>query len=457
MFGARLIATALALLVSGCAISPPPTQSCAFRSYALRVADPVGSAPAAPDQETFGELLDRALLAPSQTGLPSTAATVPAADLAMLFLSGGSQHGAFGAGLLDEWKRESPVHHLPRFKIVTGISTGAILATFAFVDRPDQAVRGYSIEHESDLLEPLVSVQNGAPTAGGYLGLLRKGAVADLAPLRQRLVTFIDDAMLRQVAAEAAPGRDRSLLVGVVDVDAGQALALDMTDMARRYAAAGTSAERARLQGCYVEAIVASSSAPMAALPVFIDNRMYVDGGVRFGVFSDEIGDRIERSSAFAPGTIAPRFYVIVNGDQELSARCGKADPARFCAGGDPPGNYAGAHRKWKFTELALRSEQMLTNQVYRFSAASIENAALRRGIPFFLARIGPDLPSHSYRLEDAALGPPETHTCAEWRDLDRQGEDPIQFYPRYMRCVIDYGRAGHRSGAVWVPRKPGP
>ncbi|WP_375429515.1 patatin-like phospholipase family protein [uncultured Sphingomonas sp.] len=403
---------------------------------------------------SFGDLLDRTLLTPPRNSAVAVAGrAVP--DPSMLFLSGGSLHGAFGAGLLDEWRRTAPRGRLPEFKVVTGISTGAILATFAFLNRTEDAVRGYSIGHERELLTPIVSVRNGVPTEKGYVDMLRKGAVADLSPLRQRLIHFIDKGALEAVAAEAGPGRERVLLVGVVDVDTGQALALDLTEMARRYAAERDEAERVRLQGCYVEAILASSSAPMAALPVFIDNRMYVDGGVRFGMFSDEIGDRIERSSAAAAAGGGPRFYVVVNGDQELSARCGKADAARHCARGDPPGNYEGVHRKWRFTELALRSEQMLANQVYRFSASTIETAARNRGVPFHLAKIGPDMSRHRYTLDDPALGRAETMTCEEWRKEDRKIDDPVQFYPRYMRCVIDYGRASQRTGSAWGSAKP--
>ena len=75
-------------------------------------------------------------------------------------------------------------------------------------------------------------------------------------------------------------------------IDGGTTVALDLTELAHRYSLAQDPRERTRLQGCYADAIVASSSAPLAALPVLIDNRMYVDGGARFGLFSDEI-DRV--------------------------------------------------------------------------------------------------------------------------------------------------------------------
>jgi predicted acylesterase/phospholipase RssA len=43
-------------------------------------------------------------------------------------LSGGGDNGAFGAGLLIGWSERRPT-----FKIVTGVSTGALIAPLAFV------------------------------------------------------------------------------------------------------------------------------------------------------------------------------------------------------------------------------------------------------------------------------------------------------------------------------------
>jgi hypothetical protein len=53
---------------------------------------------------------------------------LPPADF--LAISGGGEDGAFGAGLLVGW---SAAGTRPRFKGVTGISTGALTAPFAFL------------------------------------------------------------------------------------------------------------------------------------------------------------------------------------------------------------------------------------------------------------------------------------------------------------------------------------
>ena len=52
--------------------------------------------------------------------------------LDLLFLSGGGQHGAYGIGFLQGWKKNE-LNPMPQFDLVTGISTGALQAPFALV------------------------------------------------------------------------------------------------------------------------------------------------------------------------------------------------------------------------------------------------------------------------------------------------------------------------------------
>lgn len=432
--------------LGACAVKPTPSLTCALKTYDLRVENPSDTVPVSGNgPPTFGDLLDRNLFSLG-AGTAPVDGSGRAPDPSMLFLSGGSLHGAFGAGVLDEWRLRSPSQRLPDFRVVTGISTGSILSTFAFLNRTDEAVAGYSIDRESQLLTPLVSMKNGEPTLTGYAGLMRKGALADLAPLRETLGGYIDNAALEAVAEEAR--RDRLLLAGVVDVDTGQAVIIDLTDLALRYSVATEPLAKADMRTCYIDSIIASSSAPMAALPVFIDNRMYVDGGMRFGMFTDEIGNELRRAAAIQR---KPRIYLIINGDQEVSRKCGKADPKNCLEGPepDPTSNTAGEHKSWNFTQLALRSEGILANQVYRFSADRVKRQAHDTGFDLKSLQIGPDMMRHAFTLDDADLGPTATHNCREWHDIDAAIDDPVQFFPRYMRCVIDYGRVRARA-AQW-------
>lgn len=215
MINVRWMLAGLALFVGGCAIKPQSLNDCHIRRYELAVNDPASSAqPALARQAPSGTLAYE-----MQTALAERASTPD--SQAMLFMSGGSQHGAFGAGFLHGWQRQRG--SLPSFAVVTGISTGSILATFAFVGDSQAAVRGYTIETERQLLTPYLKQSEGKIGVQTGVTLLRKGAIANLAPLRIRLSAAITDDMLLAVAKGASD--HRKLYVGAVDVDSGEAVA----------------------------------------------------------------------------------------------------------------------------------------------------------------------------------------------------------------------------------------
>ena len=424
-----VLALTLAVLLGGCAHRAPPPLACSFVKYPLTVAVPPDGAAltgAASDDTSptiearIRQALDTPLTAPGgiPPGAPPAAPSPAPAPKQLLFLSGGSQWGAFGAGWLDGW---SLAHGgLPRFAVVTGVSTGAILATFAFTGHAAAAARGYAINSERQLLTPF---------GGGVVGIAQHGAVADLAPLRRHLAAALDDDILGQVAAGSAQGR--LLLVGAVDADSGEAVALDLTDMAARWAAAAGTA-RATLKTCYIEGVVASSSAPLAAPPVFIDHHLYIDGGARFGIFSDLVAALIPGPSV--PGAPPLRTaYLIVNGDLQTAPYC---DPAKPCT---PLAD------SWSIVSLGLRSVNILQNQVARFSLqAAAQKAQTNDAVR--IAIIGSDSDAFDYRWGpplDAADTLIETgsRSCAAWRDRDTALDNPVQFHPRFMRCLIAYGR----------------
>jgi predicted acylesterase/phospholipase RssA len=490
-----LLVLGLALSLSACAIKPiHHTATCNFTRFVIDVPMPAADGGAAfmvgaarvskQSEDVLLDALKGASPAPARThaltraGLDARAPAAMTADRlytgpSMLFLSGGSQHGAFGAGFLKGWKERET--NLPHFSVVTGISTGAILATFAFVNAPEAMAKAYSIQRESELLEPLVSMRNGEPTLKGYLDLLKKGAIADLGPLRGTLGNALTDDILIAVSQGAREGR--ILRVGVVNVDTGEAVSLDLGEMAVRWAAAAEKSrssdaesrreglqDMATAKACYVEAIIASSSAPLAARPVFIDERMYIDGGVRFGAFSNELEKVAELASRpenqILGRPLTPTIYLLVNGDQHLPSRCGRrseadCDPPRDAANkskplGDPAESQpVGPHKNWEFQKMALRSEQILANQIYRFSADSIAYIAHRRGMPLHYAQISADKGKHIFQLEDAVLGSGKM-TCDQAFEADRTLASPVQFYPRYMHCLVDYGYRRGLSG--WTP-----
>jgi len=292
----------------------------------------------------------------------------------LLFLSGGSQSGAFGAGYLSEWQRLKG--GLPKFSVVTGISTGALQSTAAFTNKPELAVRTAEITSESELLNAYVDgteVEDGLQF-GAVKSLIRRGAISDLDPLRQRL----DEALTHDVLIKVAEGgdEDRKLYVGVTDFDTGGAVAMDMTVLAQLYRSRPEKA--ATYKTCYREILIASSIVPVAAKPVFLDNRMYIDGGVRFGVFTEDIGPLLrEKKKRFTASGVPIRktpIHIILNGDGVPSRQCGK--PEEYCDGNEPIDIAEGPHEDWNFPSLAVRAVDLLANQVSRLSidrAANLE------------------------------------------------------------------------------------
>ena len=181
--------------------------------------------------------------------------------LRILALSGGGQNGAFGAGVLAGWRESGR----PTFDVVTGISTGALQATHAFLGTPadDRAIgRAYTDSSSRDILCPRTPI---AVVFGESLD--------DFTPLRGFLDRLLDDATIDRVAAATA-GRRRLLLVGTTNLDSGRLAVWDLGALAR---------ERAYVR--YRDVVFASASPPIVAAPVFLDGAMHTDGSVISQVF----------------------------------------------------------------------------------------------------------------------------------------------------------------------------
>jgi len=377
-----LIVPLIAALVSGCAHPAEFTaqdQMCEVPKTYLEVEahdDPVIE-DSLTGSTSFSQSIRNAYQAPPA---PETGFNKDPVTSSMLLLSGGSQHGAFGGGFVREWALERP-SGLPRFKVVTGISTGAIYATHAFLNRTDVIVKNEHIFREGEILKRYVG-NGGMKTLGGGFTTVKKGSVGDLYPMRDRYLGELTDEVVRAVAREADDGR--KLYIAAVDLDLGKAAIFDMTQYAQSYRAVPRSdqARLDRMRLCFSNVILASSSVPVAAPPTVIDNRMYIDGGARFGFITDEIGKTAdELGNWFAAaarnnlegGVPAhrPNLYLLVNGTLEVELQCGKLKKSQVdnpCPPGTPKASPEGQHEKWDILSLIGRSVDILINQIYRFS-----------------------------------------------------------------------------------------
>ena len=147
------------------------------------------------------------------TELPET---MPPAHF--LAVSGGGEDGAFGAGLLVGWTEHGD---RPEFKLVTGISTGALTAPFAFLGPDyDDALRAiYTTTGPDDVFRER-----------DFTAAMFDDAMGDTAPLYETVSRYADEALLEAIAAEY--GRGRLLIVGTTDLDARRAVLWNMTAIA---------------------------------------------------------------------------------------------------------------------------------------------------------------------------------------------------------------------------------
>jgi len=222
---------------------------------------------------------------------------------AVLVLSGGGAWGAYGAGFLDGWaKRPQGVgDHWPSrppFDVVTGVSTGAIMAPFALLGSGDdpklqQAFRGVSGD---DLF-----------TSRSLLAFPWWNSLKDPNGLERQLRDALDNTTIADLKAAAA--QHRTIWVGAVNFDTGKFTQFNLSALARDLPLAEAKEQ-------IVDHIMASSAIPTFFPPRFIKGCMYMDGAVREDVFFTRRHDAV----GTAAGTKENRadVYVIENGPVEV-------------------------------------------------------------------------------------------------------------------------------------------
>jgi len=198
-----------------------------------------------------------------------------------LTLSGGGSRGAYGAGVLSGWT----VHgDRPQFDVVTGISTGALMATHAFLGSDfDDGLAIYKSISNDDVFRKR-----------GFLATLRATAAHDTAPLRETMSSVISEETLDLVAAEHRNGR--RLFVGTTNLDANLFTIWDMGAIA-------ASGRPDRLRR-YIDVVMASAAFPIVFPPIYIEveseagtyTQMHADGGVRETVFFFDFVEELYRA-----------------------------------------------------------------------------------------------------------------------------------------------------------------
>jgi predicted acylesterase/phospholipase RssA len=186
--------------------------------------------------------------------------------ITMLALSGGGANGAFGAGVMEGWTQRGD---RPDFDVVTGISTGALMAPLIFLG--------------SKYDETLTKLYSNVQASRIYLNrplaeVFRELSLKDPGPLRGLIRELVTDDFVAELAQEHRLGR--RLFVGTTDLDLQRSVIWDVGAIAL-----GTSIDKVPT---IRDILLASSSVPLIFPPVYFNvayegriyQQMHVDGGI---------------------------------------------------------------------------------------------------------------------------------------------------------------------------------
>lgn len=221
-----------------------------------------------------------------------------------LAISGGGSDGAFGSGILNGW---SSKRNRPKFKVVTGVSTGALIAPFAFLgpDYDPQIKEAYTTVNP----ERIYVVRQ-------LFSILWEESFADNKPLKELVTKYITPQVLDAIAVEHAKGR--RLYVASTNMDREEPVIWDMGAIA-------SSTDKAKLE-LFRSVLVASASIPAIFPPTLVNvnldgkpyDELHCDGGVFFQSFFIgavvDLPALIHEAHPDYHGRVIQSLYVIRNG-----------------------------------------------------------------------------------------------------------------------------------------------
>lgn len=307
----------------------------------------------------------------------------------ILALSGGGANGAYGAGLLVGWSDSGT---RPQFDIVTGVSTGALAAPFAFLGSSwdDELMRAYIGGDAQHLI------------GWGSLATMVAPSLFSSSALALLINDNVTPELLRQIAIEHAKGR--RLLVATTNLDTQETVIWDM-------GAVATKGDDEALK-LFRKILLASASIPGVFPPVLIPgmspegkivDEMHVDGGVATPFLGAPEGLLLWTNPRPRPDRGA--FYVVVNG---------QVSPTYAMTRGSLRG-------------IITRTYDTMSKASLRTTLAANAAFASRNRMDFLIAAIPSDVSASSMDFKSDA-----------------------------MRALFDLGRRDAAAGKVWTPIKPG-
>lgn len=310
-----------------------------------------------------------------------------------LSLSGGGDNGAFGAGLLVGWTQSGT---RPEFKLVTGVSTGALMAPFAFLGSESDPVlkKLYTNTNQSNIFA----------SRNIFSGLMDDSLAIDH-PLKNLLDIHVTENLLHKIAYEYQV-KHRALLIGTTDLDAGQPVVWNMGEIA-------ASSDPGALD-LFKRVMLASASVPALFPPVMFDvfingqayQEMHVDGGASTQVFLYPSSLPVVVDKLVNPAVKKRRAFIIRN--DKLSASW--ADTQRWSV------------------SIALRAIEQIINKQGIGDLLQIYETTKLDGVEFNLAYIDSDFNQPAQGLFDE----------------------------NYMNALFEYAYSKAISGYPWANSLPG-
>lgn len=219
-------------------------------------------------------------------------------SVSYLALSGGGGDGAFGAGFL---KGLTETGRRPSFTIVSGVSTGALMAPFVFLGPSYDATLEdlYTSGYAASLVQNI-----------NVLGGLFGNALVDSDKLGKMIARYVDDGILARIAAEHRKGR--RLLIATTNLDSQRS---EIWDMGAIAASGAPNALK-----LFRQVMAASASVPGLFPPRLIDvtadgqafQELHVDGGTLRQVYVAP-DETIYGESNKPAATGIKDLYILVN------------------------------------------------------------------------------------------------------------------------------------------------
>lgn len=314
-------------------------------------------------------------------------------DLSILALSGGGANGAYGAGILVGWTERGD---RPVFDFVTGVSTGALAAPFAFAgaEWDQQLAHAYTGGGASNLL------------SWRSLALFLYPSLFSSAALRDLVDENVTPELLAAIAREHAKGR--RLLVATTNLDSEETVVWDMGLLA--------SQNDANSRALFKEVLVASASIPGVFPPVLIAGlqpdqtvvmEMHADGGINSPFLAIPEPLALWTRPQDDPGGGA--LYVVVNG------QVGRNE-------GVTPG---------RLTAILMRSYDSMSKASLRTTLATTAAFAQRNGMSLSLAAIPDNVEASSLKFDQKTmtalfeLGRRQAKSADGWKQLEANQTPP--------------------------------